>query len=831
MDENPGIIYTDETSEQEEEVVNIQPQNDAIPPENLIELLQFDRNAEKFVCISELREKYLTGLCRATFYSKLRRLGVSPVRATEEEVGLLRKRLKSCHGTLNLMPKHIAFSLLNESRKRKYPANELIDKHDATKGEKKGKIHVEQEWSIMDNSMHHKNSQPFEIEIHDTGKRDCYSHDQNHTDKVTITSNTKPHPLADKSSCSSLDMKKTTSYGTENEADYRCENHNSLFDNSEYHQGNLQSCPMGGENVSEEESCSNNQNRTVDALALSDGKKDQLTVGSEFVSCDKGSECQTTKHPRDTKVGAERIENMQIASTQTQRGKSKRTRKTIDQHDLMPRVQADLSKFRTYWKKAIVADRTSPPLANSTMAKIIERVSQFFWYCKNVKQLIPTFELVEDIALVEQFVDFLQADSKRSMGTVALIIQALIHVAKFNNRSNFFNFDEIPSIRKLRNIQAGLLRLYERGRKMANPNQTKGKIKLFWTEILDIVRKLINTYESFDGNKVEEGRLLHDITLTLMLVSASPNRNIDYMKLILVDRRFDDDDKMNDEFMPENQCDANYLILTFDGQVIIRDYVYKTAKDYGSSDLPITDIEYLKEYLFLFIDKGRQRIMMDNTHDFLFMKTNGEPFNLSSEFSYYLGCVFGRYGRRLTTVDLRRSLVTFVLEHEEANEELRKSLASLMKHSVRHQENTYCIKNFGERKSAALKFLSESTGKYLGFINHNDENGTKEEDCSIELYPDPGNIVALVAADSTERFPKIFLAKLLQYKDKGTTAVLGELELTEGSSKCYRLKPGSCWTESTKALVWPIDTAYVEKGEYYRLRTSLKDIHKSVKTS
>ena len=222
---------------------------------------------------------------------------------------------------------------------------------------------------------------------------------------------------------------------------------------------------------------------------------------------------------------------------------------------------------------------------------------------------------------------------------------------------------------------------------------------------------------------------------------------------------------------------------------------------------------------------------MDNTHDLLFMKTNGEPFNLSSEFSYYLGCVFGRYGRQLTTVDLRRSLVTFVLEHEKANEELRKSLASLMKHSVRHQENTYCIKNFGERKSAALKFLSESTGKYLGLINDNDENGTKEDDCSIELYPDPGNIVALVAADSTEGSPKIFLAKLLQYKDKGNTAVLGEMELTEGSSKCYHLKPGSCWTENIKALVWPIDTAYVEKGEYYRLRTSLKDIHKSVKTS
>ena len=68
---------------------------------------------------------------------------------------------------------------------------------------------------------------------------------------------------------------------------------------------------------------------------------------------------------------------MQIASTQTQRGKSKCTRKTIDQHDLMPRVQADQSKFRAYWTKAIVADRTSPPLANSTMAKSLKGYHNF----------------------------------------------------------------------------------------------------------------------------------------------------------------------------------------------------------------------------------------------------------------------------------------------------------------------------------------------------------------------------------------------------------------------------------------------------------------------
>ena len=222
-----------------------------------------------------------------------------------EEVGLLRKILKSCHGTLNLIPKQIAFSLLNKSHKRKYPANEFIDNQDATTGEKKVKIRLEQEWSIMDNSVHNENSQPFEIEIHDTGKRDCYSNSQNQTDKVTITSNTKTHLLADKSSCGSLNMKKTTIYDTEHQADYHCENQNSEFDNSEYHQGNLQSCPMGVENVSKEESYSNNQNKIVDALAYSDGKKGQLTVGSDFSNRDTGSECQTTKHPRDTEAGAE----------------------------------------------------------------------------------------------------------------------------------------------------------------------------------------------------------------------------------------------------------------------------------------------------------------------------------------------------------------------------------------------------------------------------------------------------------------------------------------------------------------------------------------------
>ena len=50
------------------------------------------------------------------------------------------------------------------------------------------------------------------------------------------------------------------------------------------------------------------------------------------------------------------------------------------------------------------------------------------------------------------------------------------------------DFHKVGSVNKVRNLQAGLLRLSERGKKMADPVNTKSKLKLMWTEILDVVR-------------------------------------------------------------------------------------------------------------------------------------------------------------------------------------------------------------------------------------------------------------------------------------------------------------------------------------------------------
>lgn len=790
MEENPDITCISKESEQEKGISDNQLANDTAEDQNLENLVEFRKDKEAFICCSELKEKYLDHLCRQTFHSKLRRLGISPKRTTQEETSLLRKRLRSSHGALYLIPKETAITIMKTSHKRKH-TNDPTDS-ECSKVARLQKKHFEENYHA--------------------------------TDRIGFSS------LNIDITCK--ETERETDKNLENDTGKDRNEQNSLED-SEYHQDSPQPCEHVFDQPSSNASWNNCQKENNIALTAPSAQNYEILYETDFSRCDK--EIKVNKAEKEektkTKENVRHICDEQNESTQTEIVKSKRSRKTIDFHDLSPNVQADLSMLKKYWTKSIAADRNSPPLAESTMKKVCERISQFFWYCKYVKEILPTLALVEDISLVEQFVEYLQTNPKKSTGTVALAIQSLLYAAKFNNRSNFFRLDEILSIRKLRNIQAGLLRMYDHKRKMSNPSQNKGKLKLFWTEILDIVRKLISTYESFNGNCMDEGRLLHDIVLTLMLVSASPNRNIDYMKLILIDRRLDDKPIDDDELMEENKCTANYLILTFDGQLIIRDYVYKTAKDYGSSDLPITDIEYLRDYLLLYIDKSRKRILMENSHDFLFVKNNGQPFNLSSEFSYYLSCVFGRYGRRLTTGDLRHALVTYVLEHPDTNEELRKSLASLMKHSIKHQENTYYLKNYSKLKSPALKFLSENTGKYLGLTDQYSIGGSSEEEPTSEQSPEPGNIVALAAADSTIRSPQIFLAKLLQYKDNGENAVLGEMELAEGSSKCYRLKPGSSWIESTRSIVWPIDVAYIEKGDYYRLRTSPKEIHKFVKQS
>lgn len=493
----------------------------------------------------------------------------------------------------------------------------------------------------------------------------------------------------------------------------------------------------------------------------------------------------------------------------------------------------DLSKFRKFWSKHLVAERPTAHLAPSTLCKILNRITQYFFFLSAILKKPPHLKDCENIDSIMCFINYLIKERNVTHGTAALFVQSLLYVAKYRNKSHFADdFKKVESVNKIRNLQAGLLRLYERGKKMADPENTKSKLKLMWTEILDVVRTLIKIVEEFSGGKIQEARQIHDLVLVLFVVSVSPNRNLDHMRLEIKDLR-----RMiphaSDELDNSNK-ESNYLVLLNDGRILLKDYVFKTAATYGSSCIELQDIDYLVDYLVPYIDKYRRRLLLSRNHPYLFMKASGDPFSTSSEFSVYLGNVFQKYGsQHITCNDIRKALVTFILDQQSTTPGLKKSLASLMKHGVRYQENVYYQRNYSQDKLEALNFLSNHTGKYLGLLNEDEDNATDQEDddpnAEKQSNPEIGSIVALVSDASTWRSPEIFLAKLMQYTDKGKRVVLAEMQLVEGTTRCYRLRPGYSWKENIETLVWPVDVEFREKEQVYVLKTSLRELHSIVK--
>ena len=90
-----------------------------------------------------------------------------------------------------------------------------------------------------------------------------------------------------------------------------------------------------------------------------------------------------------------------------------------------------------------------------------------------------------------------------------------------------------------------------------------------------------------------------------------------------------------DEF-DHNNAESNYLVLLNDGRILLKDYVFKTSSTYGSSCLELQDIEYLVEYLLLYIDMYRSKLLLSKQHQYLFMKASGDPFYLYLNFQYTL---------------------------------------------------------------------------------------------------------------------------------------------------------------------------------------------------
>ena len=270
----------------------------------------------------------------------------------------------------------------------------------------------------------------------------------------------------------------------------------------------------------------------------------------------------------------------------------------------------------------------------------------------------------------------------------------------------------------------------------------------------------------------------------------------------------------------------NYICFNEDGSVILIEDNYKTRPTYGPNRTDLSSMPFLTYYLQLYHAKLRSLLLNGKEHDYFFVGPRGDSFSHAA-YTYYVSASFEKYfSRRLTTVDLRKAVVShFLTLPESGDQSLRESFATVMKHSVRTQQRYYDQRPLEDKKEKALDLLSSVASRTLGedcveVLSDEDEAG------NIEYLPTQGEFVALVAANSSKKVPEVFVAKILRLSQDKKMAYLAEFSEPEPGK--FRLDAGKSFREQVSALIYPIDIVYLHADGVYELRTPKIDIHNQV---
>lgn len=503
-------------------------------------------------------------------------------------------------------------------------------------------------------------------------------------------------------------------------------------------------------------------------------------------------------------------------------------RRTVRDNELDTCIRREIDSFKKFWTMELNPKRATQAICNSTISKVEERLRQFLWFVSHKKEIsLTSLTVCAEIGLCTEYIDYLSTERNLSKGTQTLMVQSLLYVCKWLESSDNYQADYSSSVSGLRNLQSQLQRGYEQLRR--KKQATTPVLKMHWAQVLNCLRQLKYDYDNFSGKcKLQHARLCQEFLCLLLFSTVSPNRNLDFILIRIIDERISSkNSKSKNSISDISECndkEANFLVIKKNGEMALEDNIYKTVKTYGLSNVELTEISYLCRYLLEFIDIHRKRLIFGEEHNFLFVNTDGEPFETSGQFTTYVNKIFQNYFdiNNVGFSQLRHSVVTYFLSEKKVTDDMKSSLSRLMKHSSRTQKLCYNVPDVNEQKIDAIRLLSQTTAQMIG-----EEESQVEDSKDDESDPPQINqIVACVDSSSTAKSPQIYLGKVVGLKTRQRIAVLAEMEnLHYMKHNHYILKIGSTFSESYNALVYPVDVIYKDKLNLYELRTSKKDIH------
>ena len=507
---------------------------------------------------------------------------------------------------------------------------------------------------------------------------------------------------------------------------------------------------------------------------------------------------------------------------------------------ITPDLQQELENLKRFYTSPINSCRRGQRLCESTFSKIRERILCYLGYVKISKPTkVLSLSLALDKELLDGYVAYMSEKRGLMASTMARHASAIIDAIKYVERSKAQGeIEKLNAVTALRNVRRQLSaeESVTRRRKREGFSPSEKDRSFLFAHILTTLRQLKEQYHNSSG--IKSSRHLHDFTMLSLYIRASPGRAKELRTMQIIDNTLSDEG-----FSPGDAEGMNAILFERDGSVQLIETDFKTVKNMGPSKIDLSDDAHLIYFIKLYASEHRPRLLLGQSHDYLFLNARGHPFLSTSAVSKYIGDIFEREVQVRASVNkMRHAIVTYFMSIPDSeNLKLRESLACLLKHSVRHQQQTYNDLRRQDRVEIGRKFMRKSILSY----DHDDEE--RNEMASVEsssrqlssgdtdeteLLPLVGEFCALLDPASTgEKNALIFVAKVLRYTPDKKRVCLQEMEPVNDSSQLYRAKVSSVWWENVECISYPIDIVFSSSENAYQLRTTPAQIYHDIHDS
>lgn len=186
------------------------------------------------------------------------------------------------------------------------------------------------------------------------------------------------------------------------------------------------------------------------------------------------------------------------------------------------------------------------------------------------------------------------------------------------------------------------------------------------------------------------------------------------------------------------------------------------------------------------------------------------------------------------TTKLRHAVVTHMMSLPESESlKMRESLSLLMRHSLKHQQLTYCDISRQDRTLISRNLLNRSVEQAASNVQQTDQSDNEAAASNVKQSEDKGersvivgDIFALVDGSTTcLADASIFLGKVMRLEEDGEEVLLMELRNVPGEDSLFRAVPDSCWHESKNSLIFPVDVAWDKSCRAYHLRSTVEELY------